>query len=51
MKVPIMTVLRWICGLIRLDRNMNTYVKESLGITNIDGKIEENRLRWLECVE
>lgn len=51
MKIAIMTVLRWICGLIRLDRNRNIYVKDSLGVTNIDGKIEENRLRWFGCVE
>lgn len=51
MKVTKMTMLRWMCGLISLNRNKNTYVRESLGVKNMDRKMRDNRLMWFGCVK
>lgn len=46
-----MRILRWLYGMTRLDRIRNEYVRESLGVTNIVGKMGENRLSWFGHVE
>ena len=42
-----MKMLRWMCGVTRLDRVRNEHIRGSLGVRDIADKIEEARLRWL----
>lgn len=35
----------------RLDRIRNKYIRGSLGVTNIAGKVRENKLKWFGHVE
>ncbi|XP_047984026.1 uncharacterized protein LOC125224642 [Leguminivora glycinivorella] len=41
-----MKMLRWMCGVTRLDRIRNEYVRGSLGVRDIADKMQESRLRW-----
>lgn len=46
-----MKMLRWMCGVTRLDRIRNEYVRGSLGVRDIADKLQENRLRWFGHVK
>lgn len=45
-KVTQIRMIRYICGVTRLDRIGNKYIKESLSVTDKAGKMRENRSRW-----
>lgn len=46
-----MKMLRWICDESRKDRTRNERIWENLGITSIDDKLRETRLRWFRHVQ
>ncbi|PHT58092.1 hypothetical protein CQW23_00455 [Capsicum baccatum] len=48
MKVAEMRMLRWMCGLTRGDRVRNETIREKVGVTPVEYKMREVRLRWLE---
>ena len=39
-------MLRWICGHIRRDRVRNDDIRERLGVTPVEEKFVQHRLRW-----
>jgi hypothetical protein len=41
-----MRMLRWICGHTRRDRVQNDDIRERLGVTPVEEKLEQYRLRW-----
>ena len=41
-----MKMLRWMCGVTKLDKIRNTYIRGSLGVRDVSDKIQESRLRW-----
>ena len=41
-----MRMIRWICGHTRLDRIRNEVIRDKIGVTFIEEKIGEARLRW-----
>nr|XP_049693490.1 uncharacterized protein LOC126054017 [Helicoverpa armigera] len=45
-QVAEMKMLRWMCGVTRLDRIRNEYVRGSLGVRDVADKLQESRLRW-----
>lgn len=45
-QVAEMKMLRWMCGVTRLDKIRNEYVRGSLGVRDIADKLQESRLRW-----
>ncbi|XP_048006510.1 uncharacterized protein LOC125241869 [Leguminivora glycinivorella] len=45
-QVTEMKMLRWMCGVTRLDRIRNEHVRGSLGVRDIADKLQESRLRW-----
>uniref|UniRef100_A0A914VIZ3 Uncharacterized protein n=1 Tax=Plectus sambesii TaxID=2011161 RepID=A0A914VIZ3_9BILA len=44
-------MLRWTCGVTRLDRIPNTEIRRRLGVVPIIEKAQEHRLRWYGHVE
>ncbi|KAF3657625.1 hypothetical protein FXO37_14823 [Capsicum annuum] len=46
MKVAEMRMLRWMCGLTRGDRVRNETIREKVGVTPVENKMREVRLRW-----
>ncbi|KAF3670793.1 hypothetical protein FXO37_08351 [Capsicum annuum] len=46
MKVAEMWMLRWMCGLTRGDRVRNETIREKVGVTPVENKMWEVRLRW-----
>lgn len=46
-----MKMLKWIYGVIELDRIRNEYFRGSLEVPGIGGKMMENILRWFRCAE
>lgn len=50
-KVAEMRMLKWLCGVIKLDRIRNKYLTGNLSIPNIARKMGENRLGWFGHVE
>ncbi|KAK9088689.1 hypothetical protein Scep_027771 [Stephania cephalantha] len=46
MNVAEMRMLRWMCGKTRKDRIRNIEIQRQVGVTPIDTKIREGRLRW-----
>lgn len=50
MKVAVMGMLRWMCGVTRSGRIKNESIRHSLGVKDIGGKIKENGLRWFRRV-
>lgn len=50
MKVAEMWI-RWMCGLTRLNRIRNAFIKRNLDVTNIVGRIRKNVLRWFGLSE
>jgi len=46
MKIAEMRMIRWIDGYTRLDKINNKVIEGKLGLTSIEDKIREVRLRW-----
>ena len=46
MKVAKMRMLRWMCGLTRGDKVRNEVIREKVGVTSVEDKMREGRLRW-----
>ncbi|XP_009630856.3 ethylene-responsive transcription factor 3-like [Nicotiana tomentosiformis] len=46
MKVAEMRMLRWMCEHTRLDRIKNKVIRDKVGVTPIEDKMREVRLRW-----
>ncbi|XP_065867476.1 uncharacterized protein [Euphorbia lathyris] len=46
MSVAEMRMLRWMCGHTRKDRVRNEIIRTKVGVTSIENKMRENRLRW-----
>ncbi|KAL6498126.1 hypothetical protein OROGR_028523 [Orobanche gracilis] len=46
MSVAEMRMLRWMCGHTRKDRVSNEIIRTKVGVTCIENKMRENRLRW-----
>jgi hypothetical protein len=46
LSVADMRMLRWICGNTRRDRVRNDDIRERLGVTPIEEKLVQHRLRW-----
>ena len=46
MSVEEMRMLRWMCGHTRKDRVRNEIIRTKVGVTCIENKMRENRLRW-----
>ncbi|KAI5715759.1 hypothetical protein M8J77_021928 [Diaphorina citri] len=46
-----MRMLRWSCGVTRLDRIMNEVIRNKIKVTEITKKIQERRLQWFGHVE
>lgn len=40
MKIAETKILRWICGVIRMDKIKNQFIRGSLSVMNITGKLE-----------
>ncbi|XP_070029961.1 uncharacterized protein [Nicotiana sylvestris] len=49
-KVAEIRMLRWMCGHMRLDKIRNKDISERVGITPMDYKMWEARLRWFDQV-
>ena len=41
-----MRMIHWICRYIKLDRIKNIIIRDKVGVTSIEDKIKETRLRW-----
>ena len=50
MSVADMRMLRWICGNTRRDNVRNEDIRTKIGVTPIEKKMRENRLRWFDHV-
>jgi hypothetical protein len=46
LNVAEMHMLRWICGHTRRDRIQNDDIRERLGVTLVEEKLVQRRLRW-----
>jgi len=51
MGVAEMRMLRWLCGNTRKYRVRNEYIREKVGVTPIENKLRENRLRWFGHIQ
>ncbi|KAF3673281.1 Coiled-coil domain-containing protein SCD2 [Capsicum annuum] len=51
MKMAEMRMLRWMCGLTRGDRVRNETIREKVGVTPVECKMREARLRWFRHVK
>jgi hypothetical protein len=46
-----MCMLRWICGHTRRDRVQNDDIRERLGVTPVEEKLVQHRLRWFGHIQ
>jgi hypothetical protein len=46
LSVAEMCMLRWICGHTRRDRVLNDDIRERLGVTPVEEKLVQHRLKW-----
>ena len=46
-----MRMIRWMCGLTRLDRIRNVAIRERVGVAPLEDKLRESRLRWFGHVK
>jgi len=46
LKLAEMRMLRWMCGLTRGNRVRNKTIREKVGMTLVENKMREVRLRW-----
>jgi hypothetical protein len=44
-------MLRWICGHTRRDQVRNDDIRERLGVTPVEEKLMQHRLRWFEHMQ
>jgi hypothetical protein len=44
-------MLQWICGHIKRDRVRNNDIRERLGVTPVEEKLMQHRLRWFEHMQ
>jgi hypothetical protein len=44
-------MLRWICGNPRRDRVQNDDIRERLGVTPVEEKLVQHRLRWFRHIQ
>jgi predicted ArsR family transcriptional regulator len=44
-------MLRWICGNTRRDRVRNDDIRERLGVTPVEKKLVQHRLRWFGHIQ
>jgi hypothetical protein len=44
-------MLQWICGNTRRDRVRNDDICERLGVTPVEKKLVQHRLRWFEHIQ
>jgi hypothetical protein len=51
LSVAEMRMLRWICGNIRRDRVRNDDIRERLGMTPVEEKLVQHRLRWFGHIQ
>jgi hypothetical protein len=51
MSVAEMQMLRWICGHTRKDRIRNDNIRDKLGVTPIQEKLVQHRLRWFGHIQ
>ena len=51
LSVTEMRMLRWICGHTRMDRVRNDDIRDMLGISPIEEKLIQHRLRWFGHVQ
>jgi hypothetical protein len=51
MSVAEMRTLRWICGHTRKDRIRNDDIRDKFGVTPIQEKIVQHRLRWFGHIQ
>jgi hypothetical protein len=51
MSVAEMRMLRWICGHTRRDRIGNDDIRKKLGVTPIQEKLVQHRLRWSDHIQ
>jgi len=50
MSVAEMHMLRWMCGNTRRDKVRNKDIRTKIGVTSVEEKIKENRLRWFSHI-
>ncbi|XP_019258534.1 PREDICTED: uncharacterized protein LOC109236773 [Nicotiana attenuata] len=50
-KVAKLRMLRWMCGHTRLDRIWNEVILDKVGVTPMEAKMREERLRWFGHVK
>jgi len=41
-----MRMIRWMCGYTKLDMIRNVVIRERVGVTPLEEKLRETRLRW-----
>jgi hypothetical protein len=51
LSVAEMRMLRWICGNTRRDRVRNDDIRERLGVTPVEEKLVQHRLRWFGHIQ
>jgi hypothetical protein len=44
-------MLRWFCGHTRRDRIRNEVIRERVGVTTIEEKLTQHRLRWFGHIQ